>query len=135
MNFSTQSSELRTGRRRLPRRWTVGAAAVCLSLLLAGCATGRSAQPLLRAYQGVPPEGYPYRSLGEVYGEYTTDVGLRDQYVQYVAREAMMSLAEEARALGANAIIEVRREPGEGRMRHMFRYRGEAVVFEQLPPE
>ena len=103
-------------------------------LLMVGCATAPKG-PALRAYQGVPPGDYPYRSLGEVFGEYTTDTGLWDQYAQYVAREAMLDLAEEAKELGANAVIRVRREQGEGHQAHMFRFRGEAVIFEDLPPE
>lgn len=107
---------------------------VIAGVLFVGCATAPKG-PALRAYTGVPPGDYPYRSLGDVSGQYTTDTGLRPQYAEYVSREAMLDLAEEARELGANAVIRVRREQGEGRQQHMFRYRGEAVVFERLPPE
>lgn len=122
--------------RILPKQFLINSIIIFLFGILAiGCATGRTKQPLLRAYQGVPPAGYAYQSLGDVYGEFTTDVGLRPQYVDYVAREAMMSLAEEAEKKGANAVIQVRREQGEEQMGHMYRFRGEAVIFEELPPE
>ena len=78
-------------------------------------------------YEGVPPDKYPYRSLGLVTGEVT---GGRLMVTQRMTR-ALGDLATKAKALGANAVIKIApHSEGSG----TFRYEGEAVVFETLPP-
>jgi len=79
-------------------------------------------------YQGVPPNNYPYRSLGPVAGEAT---GGRVTVSQR-ASNALEALANQAKAMGANAIIKV-----EGHKIGWagLRYEGEAVVFETLPED
>ena len=101
-----------------------------------GCAAGSAGGARIPVFQGTPPAAYTYRSLGRVAGEYVRESdSTRIHAVNLTMREAMEKLAEEAAAEGANAVINVRREQGEGTKRHFFRFSGEAVIFERLPSE
>ena len=120
---------------------TVGVLLV-MGVLGSGCAgyssrsVGGSNSPVIPVFQGEPPTAYPYRNLGRVEGKYTTDRGLKKTASQaYVVSQGLRDLAQKASDLGANAVIRVKREPGEGRQSHSFRFVGEAVVFERLPSE
>lgn len=89
---------------------------------------GRALQFGISLYQGVPPEKYVYKSLGNVRGEYKS--GFFDSAV-YTISNALEDLANKAKEIGANAVIKI--EPRkEG---NTFIYEGEAVVFETLPSE
>lgn len=110
--------------------------------LLSGCAgfstqsVGGSRSLAIPVFQGDPPAAYPYRKLGRVEGKYTTDRGLKKSAsTAYVISQGLRDLAQKASNRGANAVIRVKREQGEGRQSHSFRFVGEAVIFERLPSE
>ncbi len=116
------------------------AAAFLAGLFISGCAAPdgfvKLDRPWLRLavpiYIGAPPPEWRCRSLGSVEGSYRSGL-LQDFFGETVSAEnvALRDMAENARAMGANAVVRLDMEPRwEGSYRV---YRGEAVVFDAVP--
>ena len=102
-------------------------------LLLSGCATsgfgrfkGRALKFGIPIYQGEPSQEYPYKSLGDVKGEYKK--GLFDD-VGLSIYNALENMADNAKSINANAVIKTKLHT-EG---SLYYYDGEAVVFDVIP--
>lgn len=118
---------------------------VVAGLLAVGCATtgpqqfgrykGRALKLDVAIYQGIPPEQYAYRTLGQVEGHHDETLIERamGESSGYLMSKALEDLANNAKAMGANAVINVRMTV-KGFLASKVNYEGEAVVFEQLPP-
>jgi len=87
---------------------------------------GRALKYGIALYQGAPPDNYTYEDLGPVSGEYK---GRFYDSAVFTISEAMRNLADNAKEMGANAVINIEGEPKKG----AFHYEGKAVVFEELP--
>lgn len=116
-------------------RLIIGWVATFGVVAVSGCATPSFARvgafartSPIPLYIGTPPPEYPYRSLGPVAGLHRPVWG-EGSIVTFT--KVMEDLGNRARDLGANAVINVTR--GEYRQ-GFFRFDGEAVVFERLPP-
>ena len=113
-----------------------------LAILISGCATsgftqikGRALHYAVPVYQGEPPQEFSYRSLGSVEGYFKGESNLlySDMFV-YVMSQAMEDMAKNAKAKGANAIINIKGEAEKGFFNRAYHYTGEAVIFDR-PPE
>lgn len=87
---------------------------------------GRALKLGIPLYQGIPPEQYKYKSLGDVEGEHTST--FFDSTAVTISR-ALENLAEKAKELGANAVIKIEPQTKGA----TFIYKGEAIIFEELP--
>jgi len=125
-------------------RYKVGFLGLLAGLLVGGCATtnpqqfsrykGRALKLPVAIYQGIPPSQYPYRTLGPVEGHHDktfTDYAMGESSV-YLMSKALEALADHAKTMGANAVINVRFAT-QGFLASRMSYEGEAVIFEQLP--
>ena len=106
------------------------------SALVAGCATtgfsrfkGRALQLNVAIYQGTPPPEYPYESLGQVEGFYPNRF-LDGTMVVAKLFTALEAMANNAKAMGANAVINTQLVQSNYKG---FCYKGEAVRFKKLP--
>ena len=113
-------------------------AAILIGITVTGCATtgfgrfkGRALQLDVAIYQGTPPPEYSYRSVGPVEGFYPNRF-LDPKITVAKIFAALEALANNAKALGANAVINTRLAQSNFKG---FRYTGEAVIFEALPPD
>ena len=114
-------------------------------LLAVGCATtnpqqfgrfkGRALKFDVAIYQGLPPSQYPYRTLGHVEGHHDQTFMERamGESAGYIMSKALEALANNAKVMGANAVINVR-FTAHGFLASRVSYEGEAVIFEQFPP-
>ena len=78
-------------------------------------------------YYSKPPASYAYHDLGPVTGEDTMpvfDQGVDGSFV------ALKNMSRNAKAMGANAVIEVKSLPPDWKA---AAWQGEAVVFDNLP--
>jgi len=107
---------------------------LCITMVVAaGCATegfarlkGRALKLPLPVYQGMPPEEYTYKSLGEVRGEYKN--GFFDSVVSSMDK-SLEDLVFNAEDMGANAVINI----DLNIEKKLFIHTGEAVIFNELP--
>lgn len=88
---------------------------------------GRALKFGIPLYQGIPPEVYSYKSLGDVVGEYKAKF-LFDSAASTMSN-ALENLADKAKELGANAVIKIK----SSTTGFSFTYEGEAVIFDELP--
>lgn len=87
---------------------------------------GRALRFGIPLYQGTPPSQYAYRYLGSVTGEHKSRFS---ESSAFIISEALEDLANHAKLMGANAVIEVESDYEHG----AFRYTGQAVIFDRLP--
>lgn len=79
-------------------------------------------------YEGAPPDNYIYEGLGHVRGEYK---GTFFDSAVFIMSKSLENLADEAKDMGANAVIDIESHNERG----VFVHEGEAVVFNELPKE
>ena len=113
--------------------------AVAFMLMMAGCATvdtdhfARVPQRAMKyevpLYYSIPPVGYAYRDIGPVTGAYS--MGLFDE-ANDSSFKALKEMSSNAKAMGANAVIDVKNMPAGWRQSYFV---GEAVVFDKLPSD
>jgi hypothetical protein len=89
---------------------------------------GRALRFGIPLYEGVPPAEFQYKDLGYLEGKYQGKLFIDS--AGSIISNALEDLANKAKAIGANAVIEV--EPFNEPNR-VFRYTGRAVIFEKLP--
>lgn len=129
-------------------RWSMGVERIlllffCGIFFISGCATsgfarikGRALEYVVPVYQGQPPEEYGYRSLGPVEGHFKGENNiLYSDSLVYVLSQAMEDMANNAKAMGANAVINIKGEADTGLFKRAYHYTGEAVIFDRLPED
>jgi len=112
---------------------------------MGGCATnpnqferikGRALNYPVAIYQGQSPPEYSYRSLGPVTGYFKGESNiLYSDMIVYVMDKSLEDMANNAKAMGANAIINIKGNAEMGLFKEIYHYSGEAVVFDTLPPD
>jgi uncharacterized protein YbjQ (UPF0145 family) len=114
--------------------------------VMSGCATanpnqferikGRALNYAVAIYQGQPTSEYPYRSLGSVTGYFKGESNiLYSDMVVYVMDKSLEDMANNAKAMGANAVINIKGNAEMGLFKEIYHYTGEAVVFGTLPSD
>ena len=114
--------------------------------VMSGCATanpnqferikGRALNYAVAIYQGQPPAEYSYHSLGPVTGYFKGESNiLYSDMVVYVMDKSLEDMANNAKAMGANAVINIKGKADIGLFKEAYNYTGEAVVFDTLPSE
>jgi len=115
----------------------IKAVSICalLAIFMLGCASSRYFARIrgtrnadlhgIRVYRELPPEGYPYQTLGFISSEG------RGAFTLMRMDDALESLTLKAGQLGANSIINWRIKPMFGWSLIM---EGEAVIFNVFPP-
>ena len=91
---------------------------------------GRALRCAIPLYKGTPSSQYTYKSLGSVENVQKWNFHSMGE----IAFAALEGLANKAKAMGANAVIEVKPNPkGLAKGFGNFGYAGEAVIFDKLP--